>query len=145
MSRAKRELPELRAEAWGLPLRALLREWRGRQFEWGVSDCIQLAMEVRGVVYDIDPATEVYGTYSTLEDGLNIMHAEAGSLRGAFDYYCKEKISPDEARLGDVGMTLTAFGPMVHVYLRRGRSVTFDRNRGLHSTDNVPKQGVWRF
>lgn len=90
----------LRVDGWEARLRGLIADYRGRRFEWGVTDCGTFALDAwRAMTLDDPPIVD---TWSTITEAATLLHDHGGVEGLASRWFASDPVAGLNARRGDV-------------------------------------------
>ena len=134
------ELPARRLQDWPIRLEALLQARMAAPFEWGVRDCCLWAADAVQAITGHDPAADIRGTYSTLEQAWDVQRG-LGGMEAAFAQRLGPAVSAVRAQVGDVGL-IGGTRPAGVVYV--GGAWLAQGHEGLVPVDENKVFAVWR-
>jgi hypothetical protein len=130
---------------WAWNVRRVLKTWHDKPFVFGETDCTQFALDVAAAMYGGKKPSNVMsaGSYRDFNAGMAEIARHGKSPAELVDTVFTQRITEDEARLGDVSITMALY-PSIHVYLRKGQKVTIDPYKGWMDTSHMHSDVIWR-
>ncbi len=133
-----------RAEQWPLQLSRFLRERNTVPFEYGVNDCLIFVADVVKLLTGFDPAEDLRGTYSTLQEADEIVKANGGMS----EFMSSRLGVPGTRNLltasrGDAALLKTPYGLMAGVVDDGGQGVAVPVSNHL-TLVRFPLEKAWR-
>lgn len=106
-------------------LRQAMRAAMTRPMRWGVDDCALWHADVDRAVFDRDPASPWRGRYRTAQGAQRVLGPRglAGALAAQARAFGWEKVQPERARVGDLGLIVSPQGCSVVRCLHPGEWV----------------------
>lgn len=110
-------------------IRVALAEWCASDVVWGKSDCLMSLADIYRDVLHKDPAEPFRGRYTTERGARRVMGRGGvpGTVRAAARRMGWSRIEPAHARVGDLGVAMTANGPAGVIHYAGGWVGRHDR------------------